>query len=216
MTGSGGSGCFANSSVIKDFPALSRGGWRFLFETINKDQADLSVRTPLNTLKRFSFSDLQIQLACGADSVLPWLLSPLSFHRWTEDAIAGAEPASLCDLHVHIASASLVVQLICSWCFCTCRYLMSARVGCEQILRRFGQAGEIRQGEPPLHPRGHDRLRIFCSALATNRKRASDHDEDSSSYHNRSKCAFIEAGSRTSPSRTDRRTGRFEIDNPPC
>jgi hypothetical protein len=64
MTGSSGSGCFANSSVIKDFPALSRGAWRFLFEPINKDQADLSVRTPLNTLKRFSFSDLQIQLAC--------------------------------------------------------------------------------------------------------------------------------------------------------
>ena len=153
--------------------------------------------------------------ACfDADSVLPWLLSLLSLHRWTEDAIACPEPALLCNLHVHITSVSRVVQLICSWCFCTCRFLMSARVGCEQILRRFGQAGEIRQGESPLHPRRYDRLRILCSALATDRKRPSDHDEDSSSYHNRSKCAFIEAGSRTSPSRTDRRTERFKIDNP--
>jgi len=168
-----------------------------------------------STRKRRSFNNLHTMSAV-TDSVLPWLLSLLSLHRWTEDAIACPEPALLCNLHVHIASVSLVVQLICSWCFCTCRFLMSARVGCEQILRRFGQAGEIRQGESPLYPRRYDRLRILCSALATNRKRPSDHDEDSSSYHDRSRCAFIKAGSRTSPSRTDRGTGRFEIDNPPC
>ena len=73
-----------------------------------------------------------------------------------------------CDLHVHIASVLRLVQLICSWCFCTCRSLMSARVGCDHILRCSRQTGEIHPGKSPLYPRRHDRLRIFCSTLATN------------------------------------------------
>jgi hypothetical protein len=142
-------------------------------------------------------------------------LTTLIFHSTVElkTRIVRSEHESLGNLHVHIAPVLLVVQLICSWCFCTCRSLMSARVGCKQILRRSGQAGENRQGESPLHPRRHDRLRIFCSTLATNRKRPSDYDEDSSSNHDRSRCSFVKAGSRTSPSCIDRGTGRFEINN---
>ncbi len=151
--------------------------------------------------------------ASGLSLTLPTVIS----HSTTEPNREPhtVHPNRFANLHVHIASVFLVVQLICSWCFCTCRSLMSGRVGCEQILRCSGQAGEIRQGESPLHPRRHDRLRIFCSTLATNRKRPSDHDENSSSHHDRSRGAFVKAGSRTSLSCDDRETSRSEINSLP-
>ncbi len=115
------------------------------------------------------------------------------------------------NLHVHIASVIAVVKLICSWCFCTCRSLMTTRAGCEQIFRCPGQTGEVPQGEPPPYPRGHDRLRILCSTLATNRERAPHHDEDSSPHHNRPECPLVEVGPGTSPSRLDRKTRLFAL-----
>src|ERR1700739_2553115 len=131
--------------------------------------------------ERIYFQQLRIPARLAADSVLPCIHSFL-VRPGTEYAAPRQESESLFNLHVHIASVLVVVQLICSWCFCTCRSLMSARVGFEQILRRSGQAGEIRQGESPLYPGGHDRLRIFCSTLATNRKRTPDHNEDPPSH----------------------------------
>jgi hypothetical protein len=130
-------------------------------------------------------------------SYLGTLFVTLDLHRNTRST----NSELLHNLHVHIAPGLRVVQLICSWCFCTCRSLMSTRVGFEEIFRCLGRAGAVHQKEPALYPRRHDGVRILCSTLATDRKGSAHHDEDSPSHHNRSGCSFVAAAPGTPAAR---------------
>jgi|SRR5215472_2817179 len=71
-------------------------------------------------------------------------------------------------------------QLICSWCFWSGKSKSRGVVDHAKFFKALGQRVKSTPQEVGLQPRGHDCLRIFRSALATDRSWSANHHEDAS------------------------------------